>query len=491
MFRQTWRDSHVPTTTVEEFDVVIVGGRLAGAAAAVPLARAGHNVVVLDKSRFPSDQLSTHVLVPNGVAELQRMGALPRILQLGPAQSRYLGVHVGDVRLRERFAQVDGIDYGLCVPRLEQDACLVETAREAGVDVRERCMFEDVIWRDGRVTGVRYRHEGEDHVIRAPLVIGADGRHSKVAAAVGEWQPYRGSQNGRGFAFRYMDDPKVGTIEHETYGLYRRGRPTVLTLPSSPRGQLLVAFIAPVNDIPRFRKGGDQFWWDAVAEDPNLAERVAGATNLGPLRSTTKLVSYYRRSSGPGWALVGDAGHFKDPVAGQGQRDALHHGRLIGEAVRGTLDDPVELDSAVRRWEQHRDRDTRSTYHWANRESRPEAPSPLIREVFRTFEGDDRPDVSDTFNRIRKIEKIIGPSRLVRGLARALFARGADRKAVLCEAAREIPIELGIRSETWFGGFRYSGWAPSERPGWSMGEPPKMRDARDQEEGRSSRTETA
>lgn len=473
---------------VEESDVVIVGARLAGTAAAIPLVRAGRKVIVLDKSRFPSDQLSTHVLVPSGVSELQHMGALPRILRLDPARTRYLGVQVDDVRLRERFAPVDGIDYGLCVPRLEQDMCLVETAREADVDVRERCMFEDVIWRDGRVAGVRYRHDGETRVIRAPLVIGADGRRSKVAAAVGEWQPYRGSQNGRGFVFRYMDDPKVGTIEHETFGLYRPGARTVLTLPSSPRGRLLVVFMAPVDDIPRFQRGGDQFWWDALSEDPGLAERTTGATDLSPLRSTTKLVSYYRRSSGPGWVLAGDAGHFKDPVAGQGQRDALHHGRLLGEVVRGSLDDPSALDSALGRWEQHRDRDTRSTYHWANRESRPDAPSPLVREVFRTFEGDDGPDVSDTFNRVRKIEQVIGPRKLIRGATRALLARGADRKAILREIAREIPIELGIRWEKCFGGFRRTGWGPSERPGWSLGEPPATRLG---EAVRSPTTETA
>lgn len=455
----------------EEADVVIVGARLAGTAAAVPLARSGRKVVLLDKSSFPSEQLSTHVLVPNGVAELQHMGALPHILRLNPARARYLGATVGDVRLRERFAPVDGIDYGVCVPRMEQDVCLVTAAREAGADVREKCRFEDVLWDNGRAVGVRYRHGGKHHQIRAKLVIGADGRQSRTAAAVGAWTPYRGSKNGRGFAFRYMDDPKVGTIDHETYGIYRPNTRSVLTLPCTPHGRLLVVFMAPAEDIPRFQEGGEQVWWEALTEDPELAERVGGARNAGKLRATRKLSSYYRRSSGPGWALAGDAGHFKDPVVGQGQRDALHHGRLLGEAVRRTLDDPVALGAALVDWEHHRDRDTRSTYHWGNRETRPTAPSALVREVLRTFQGDDRPDLSDTFNRRRKIENILGPSKLVGGLVRALAERGADRRGILAEVARELPIELGIRWENWFGGFRYSGWAPSERPGWSLGEP--------------------
>ena len=64
----------------EVCDVVVVGARLAGACAAAHFARAGRSVVVLDRSRFPSDQLSTHLLFPSGIHELARMGALDRIL---------------------------------------------------------------------------------------------------------------------------------------------------------------------------------------------------------------------------------------------------------------------------------------------------------------------------------------------------------------------------------------------------------------------------
>jgi 2-polyprenyl-6-methoxyphenol hydroxylase-like FAD-dependent oxidoreductase len=465
----------VAPTDVERVDVVIVGARCAGTAAAVPLARAGYKVVLLDKSRFPSDQLSTHVLVPSGVSELQHMGALPHALALNPARSRYLALSVGEVRVRERFVPVDGIDYALCIPRPEQDLCLVTACREARADVRERCQVEEVVWSEGRAVGVRYRDGGAVREIRAKLVIGADGRRSRMAAEFGSWQPYRGSLNGRGFAFRYLDDPRVGTVDHETLGVYRAGPATCLTLPSSPHGRMLVVWMAPVADIPRFQDDVESTWAECVGRDPALAERLAGATNPDRLRATTKLVSFYRASSGPGWALAGDAGHFKDPVVGQGQRDALRHGRLLGEAVRGVLDRPPELDRALRDWEQRRDRDTRSTYHWGNRESRAVAPSLLVREVFRTFEGSETPDASDTFNRIRAVERIIGPGRLGRALARALLTGGADRRAVLREVAAELPIEVGIRRESWFGRFRYSGWSPSERPGWSVGRPPAAR----------------
>ncbi len=235
--------------------------------------------------------------------------------------------------------------------------------------------------------------------------------------------------------------------------------------------------MAPVEDIPRFRRDPEGVWAEKLAEDPDLAQRIEGATNKSKLLSTTDLSAFYRASSGSGWALVGDAGHFKDPVVGQGQRDALRHGRLLGEAAQQTLDDTAALDRALQAWERGRDRDTISTYHWGNRETRAAAPSALIREVFRGFAGGEDPDVTDTFNRIRRVERVVGPGRMVKALARVLTTPGADRRAILREVAEEIPIEIGIRREWWFGGFRYAGRSASEHPGWELGAAPRTRRA--------------
>jgi 2-polyprenyl-6-methoxyphenol hydroxylase-like FAD-dependent oxidoreductase len=459
--------------SVEEADVVVVGSRCAGTAAAVPLARAGRRVVLLDKARFPADTLSTHVLVPNGVAELQRMGALERVLALGPARSTHLRVTDGDMVVRERYRPFDGIDFGICVPRVQQDACLVAAARDAGAEVREKCGVQEVVWREGRAAGVVYRDaDGIERELHAQLVVGADGRRSRVAAEVDAWTPYRGSRNGRGFAFRYMDDPRAGTPDHAEMGVYRAQRTVALTLPSAPEGRVLVVWMCPAEDIPGFRQDAEAAWQAKLDGDPVLAARLAGATNAGKVRSTADLSAYYRRSSGPAWALAGDAGHFKDPVTGNGMRDALKHGRLLGEAAAGVLDDPEALDAALRRWERARDKDTLSTYHWGNRESRPDPTSDLVREVLRTFAGTEEPDLSDTFNRARSIEAIVSPNHLARGLVAALRRPGADRRAILWDVWRELPLEVQTRRHRLLDGFRSTRPVGTERPDWSVGAAP-------------------
>ena len=96
--------------------MVVVGARLAGCAVAAPLARAGRKVVVLDKMSFPSDQLSTHVLLPAGTSELSKLGALPRILALDPSRVRRIKLVLEGIVCAEHLRPAaDGIDFGVCV----------------------------------------------------------------------------------------------------------------------------------------------------------------------------------------------------------------------------------------------------------------------------------------------------------------------------------------------------------------------------------------
>ena len=199
---------------MEQADVVVVGARLAGCAVAAPLARAGRKVVVLDRMSFPSDQLSTHLLMPAGTSELSQLGALPRILDAEPVPVRWTRLEAEGITCLERLRPAaDGIDYGVCVPRDLQDVCLVEAAREQGADVRERCTFRSLRWRAGRVAGVRYR----DAARRPSTTSRRRSSWAPTAAAraspqqVGAWHPYRLSRNGRGLVFRYLDEPQAGT----------------------------------------------------------------------------------------------------------------------------------------------------------------------------------------------------------------------------------------------------------------------------------------
>jgi len=459
----------------EQFDAVIVGARLAGCAAAAPLARSGRRVLLLDRMGFPSDQLSTHVLMPAGTSELAQMGALQGILELDPSRVRWVEVEAEGAVCRERLRPAaDGTDFGVCVPRDLQDVKLVEAVRAQGAEVREHCTATGLIWRAGRVAGVRYRDSsGEERAVSCEILIGADGRRSTVAALVGAWRPYRLSRNGRGLVFRYLEDPLAGTIEAETYRQWREGDSFAFAFPTTPAGRLLVLLMGHRDEVGEARRDPEGYWARKLVAHPGLARRLEGAPPGSKLRSTGDTPAFFRSSSGPGWALAGDAGHFKDPVTGQGMRDAMFAGRTLAEELVPALGDSAAVDRATRRWEAARDRECLPAYHFANADTRVERPSPVICELVRDAGRSSEPDLTDLFGRARTPEEIAHPARLARLLAEALRRGERPRGETLRSAAGELRIGLQTRREARAGRFRSTRLiAGSEHPGALWPAPP-------------------
>jgi len=462
---------------MERVDVVVVGARLTGCAVAAPLARAGRRVLVLDRMPFPSDQLSTHVLMPAGTSELAKLGALPRILALNPSRVRFVSVEAEGIVCRERLRPApDGIDYGVCVPREKQDVQLVESALEQGAEVRERCTVQALRWRAGRVAAVRYRDaEGVETEVATTLLVGADGRRSTVASLVGAWTPYRMSRNGRGLVFRYLEDPLADTVHAETYSQWREGDSFAFAFPTTPAGKLLVLLMGHRDEASEARRDPEGYWLRKLGEHPGLAARVAGAPPGSKLRSTGDTPAFFRASSGPGWALAGDAGHFKDPVTGQGMRDAMFAGRTLAERVLPVLDDPVAIDRATRSWEAARDRECLPAYHFANADTRVERPSPALRELVRDAGRTPAPDLGDLFGRARTPQQIAPLKRLARASVAALWRGERPRTETALRALGDLRTELEIRLESRAGRFRST--RPirgSEHPGAPWPAPPAI-----------------
>ncbi len=429
---------------------------------------------MLDRMAFPSDQLSTHVLLPAGTAELAAMGALGRVLALRPTRVRHVRVEVDGAVCRERVRPDRGIDYGVCVPRDLLDVELVASVREQGAEVRERCSVEGLLWRGGRVCGVRYRDaEGEPHEVRCELVVGADGRRSTVSALVGAWRPYRSSRNGRGLIFRYMDDPLAGSEEAATYIQWREGDSMAFAFPTTPEGRLLVLLMGDRREVSDARRDPEGYWQRKLGQHPDLRRRTATAANQGKLRSTGETPAFFRASSGPGWVLTGDAGHFKDPVTGQGMRDAMFAGRTLGEALPARLDDCGAVDRATRVWEFERDVECLPAYHFANTDTIVRRQPLVLCELVREAGRNEEPDITDLFGRARTPQQIAPLSRLGRNFARTLTAARGRRVGELRDGLGDLATELRIRSELRSRRFRSTKPVRgSEHPGVEWPSPP-------------------
>ena len=169
----------------QAYDAIVVGARCAGSPTAMLLARRGHRVLLVDRATFPSDTISTHLIHPPGVASLERWGLLDPVIATGsPAIDTY-AFDFGPFTI-SGTPGTDETPAAYAPRRTALDKLLVDAASEAGAEVRERFTVESLVVEDGRVVGIRGHGKGGKTVTElARVVIGADGRYSLVADAVG------------------------------------------------------------------------------------------------------------------------------------------------------------------------------------------------------------------------------------------------------------------------------------------------------------------
>lgn len=425
----------------EHTDVVIVGSRCAGSAAAITLARRGRAVVALDSAVFPSDTLSTHLLFTHHWAELERVGALDRVLALGAPLHTSAGLGAPGVETIGPSSRCHGLSAGGCVRRPGFDLALVQTAREAGAEVREHARVTELI-RDptGRVSGVRFRQrDGSTGAITAKLVIGADGRKSTVARLVGA-RAHHYWPNQRMMAYAYFTDTHA---ESRNLAMQWRYHDDLVTIFPCDGDQLVALQMPPVRRADEYRANRAAAFEATIARIPPYAERLTGCTPASKVLVSYSHPSYFRYSHGPGWALAGDAGHFKDPVTAQGMRDALRFGRLLGEAVAPFLDEPDRLDRALAAWELDRDAQCLSMYQWANMLGRGDTVSPIEFAAYRWFasRAEGFTEVADVFNRLRSPQQVFSPANLVRWVAAAARDPDTDRRELWRTLRRDVRRE--------------------------------------------------
>ena len=339
------------------YDVVIVGARCAGSALALMLARDGLNVLAIDRATFPSDTMSGHFIHPAGVSCLRRLGLLESLEALGAPAQETMTVDFGPVVLSGRPAPAaDGTAVGYAPRRYRFDPMLAEAAVAAGADLREGVSFIEPLVEGERVVGIRTRTPtGRTEDTRARLVVGADGKRSRLARAV-RADVYGRQPDATCCYYAYwtgFDAP--GTRLFVRDGLFCVAAPTNDGLTS-----LVIAW--PHADFARVRADIGAAYHAAAATLPWVADRLAGAEQVGRFIGTADLEGFFRTASGPGWALLGDAGYHKDPITAQGMTDALLHAELLAAAIVEGMSGTRPLDLALADYGHRRDAAARPLY---------------------------------------------------------------------------------------------------------------------------------
>ncbi len=332
-----------------DYDVLIVGGRVAGSTLAIRLAQQGRSVLVVDRDTFPSDTISTHFLSFNAVESLRRLGVLDRILAAGFRPVVRHKAWIDDIAV-EVPAGPRGA-FSLAPRRVVLDHVLVERAREVGAEVLERCRADELIFEGDRVVGAKLQTiGGEARDVRARVVVGADGKTSQVARWVSA-PKYNERQAGRPIYLGYFHG--VTDLPEATVEMFFKADRIGFCFPMRPDEHLLcVEAQAPeFDDIRRDPLG---WFMGALATMPGLGARTRQAQIEGKLLGVRSVENFFRKPYGPGWALTGDAAYLKDPCTGYGIGDALVQGFTLAKALGACLDG-ADWETTMIGYQQRRD----------------------------------------------------------------------------------------------------------------------------------------
>jgi menaquinone-9 beta-reductase len=323
-----------PATTL---DAIIVGARVAGSAAAILLARDGHRVLLVDKDAFPSDRLSTHIVLGGGAKVLARMGVLEMLERLGGVRFARMRTIGPDFDYSGELAHEGVDDRGVCLGRVLMDAAMIDAARSfESVAFRERFRLTDLLIEDGAVVGIRGEDASGTHEFRAPLTIGADGMRSAVARIAAE----------RTGAFKRVDVPCARAYYYAYFeGVSRKelGDELVVEFESAPgagslvcrceNGLTVAATAFDAAEMQTFRTDLASNLRRYLEHSFEVGKMLEGATMVGKVFSSGLLNNTWREPVTDGAILLGDAGLHVDPLFGQGHSMALMSAWIVGESA--------------------------------------------------------------------------------------------------------------------------------------------------------------
>jgi 2-polyprenyl-6-methoxyphenol hydroxylase-like FAD-dependent oxidoreductase len=335
------------------YDAIIVGARPAGSTLAIALAERGWEVVMVDRDEFPSTTVSTHLLYPNTLARLDRLGVLDSLRfdhEVPLVTHRLCGF---EQEIAGAFSPVEGYDRAAAPRRIALDRAAVNTALAKGVEGAFGTRVVDLIGAGSEEDPVAGVTLADGRELRANWVFGADGRGSIVAGRLGlekqrpqrgelaiSYSYWRGIAAGEEITLHVKPDEMLyhGPVEDGLFMLIANGPPELAQGTKRERERKYLEAIRrfPESFDPRHLEAAKMVTEVTVAPEPLMQ-------------------GFYRTPAGPGWALVGDACHFKHPATAQGIGDAVEQSLYVAEALSG----PKPSLAGYEDW-----RDARSAQHY-------------------------------------------------------------------------------------------------------------------------------
>ncbi len=321
------------------FDVIIVGGRVAGSTLAIRLGTVGLRVLLLERGTLPSlPAASSPVIYAPALQLLDEIGADESAYAANTPQLHHWIIEAEDAfRVDHQLPFALGRDYAYAVDRARFDKALWDQAASLPtVDARQQHTVTALVWDADTVVGVMAKNvtTGEQQPYHAALVVGADGRFSTIARKVNAREHSHHNEHPTTIYYAYWRGivPADETARPCTH-LFSPGGDYGIMFMDTADGTTGVT-IEGRSDVVNPASGGAQtFYLETLQRHPTLWQRFQHAQQVTPVKGMKRIGNFYRQAGGPGWALVGDALHQKDPLDGQGIYNALFSAKLLAHAI--------------------------------------------------------------------------------------------------------------------------------------------------------------
>lgn len=335
----------------QKYDIIIIGGRVAGASLAIRLNPQQRNVLLVEKATFPSwpSVPSSPAIHPGTMRLLDELGLAEEEYTHPAAKATHFILDVMDkfkAVMPIELVQLDrNYVYGL--DRNKFDTVLWQRAASLPtVTAYQNLAMVDVL-RDGsgRVTGIVARQGKTEMSFQADLVVGADGRFSQAARKFGA-EPFE-ELNKYPSASYHAEWEGVADYSEEIPQpmlVYQRpGGFSWLCIPTDKHKYLIANYFR--TGEAKFEGKLEEVYLQAIQSVPALWQRLKNGRRITPVVGVKRIDNGYRQAYGPGWALVGDAFHYESPIDGQGIYNALLASKFLAEAIEQWQGGKAWLDS--------------------------------------------------------------------------------------------------------------------------------------------------
>lgn len=323
-----------------DFDLIVVGGGIAGPALATVMARAGRSVLLLEQSEVYEDRVRGEWISPWGVAETKRLRLYDTLMAAGGHHlTRHVGYRPGfDPAEAEKLAMdlgmfVQDVPGPLCIGHPHHCQTLFDAAGEAGVDARRGVTVSEVVL--GAAPSVRFSDADGEQVATARLVVGADGRTSMVRQTAGV--TLHRDQPHHWFAGLLVEGAEGW--DETVQGTGTEGDFHFLAFPQGD-GRVRIYGGYRLEETKRFAgPDGARKFLDAFAVQCSPMNRaIVEAQPAGPLLSYHNADAWTDEPFGEGFVLIGDAAGWNDPILGLGLSITYRDVRMVSDLLLASDD---------------------------------------------------------------------------------------------------------------------------------------------------------